>query len=41
MRGRRLKTLLLSLPEDWTGGQIKNDNSAGDVKNVDLTQAIS
>mmetsp|Transcript_80290 Transcript_80290/g.236148 ORF Transcript_80290/g.236148 Transcript_80290/m.236148 type:complete len:453 (+) Transcript_80290:53-1411(+) len=23
---------------DWTGGQIKNDDSADDVKNVDLTQ---
>ena len=26
---------------DWTGGQIKNDDSADDVKNVDLTQVIS
>ena len=25
--------------QDWTGGQIKNDDSADDVKNVDLTQA--
>jgi len=24
---------------DWTGGQIKNDDSADDVKHVDLTQA--
>ncbi|MGB8467700.1 MAG: formamidase [Candidatus Babeliales bacterium] len=23
---------------DWTGGQIKNDDSAADVKNIDLTQ---
>ncbi|RHZ54833.1 hypothetical protein CDV55_105360 [Aspergillus turcosus] len=23
---------------DWTGGQIKNDDSADDIKNVDLTQ---
>lgn len=23
---------------DWTGGQIKNDDSADDLKNVDLTQ---
>lgn len=23
---------------DWTGGQIKNDDSADDVKNVDLTK---
>lgn len=23
---------------DWTGGQIKNDNSANDVRDVDLTQ---
>lgn len=23
---------------DWTGGQIKNNDSADDVKNVDLTQ---
>jgi len=23
---------------DWTGGQIKNDDSADDVKHVDLTQ---
>jgi formamidase len=23
---------------DWTGGQIKNDDSADDVKNVDLNQ---
>lgn len=23
---------------DWTGGQIKNDDSADDVKNVDLSQ---
>ena len=23
---------------DWTGGQIANDDSADDVKNVDLTQ---
>ena len=23
---------------DWTGGQIKNSDSADDVKNVDLTQ---
>ncbi len=24
---------------DWTGGQIKDDDSADDVKNIDLTQA--
>ena len=23
---------------DWTGGQIKNDDSSDDVKNVDLSQ---
>ena len=23
---------------DWTGGQIKNDDSANDVRDVDLTQ---
>lgn len=23
---------------DWTGGQIKNNDSADDIKNVDLTQ---
>jgi acetamidase/formamidase len=23
---------------DWTGGQIKNDDSSEDVKNVDLSQ---
>ena len=23
---------------DWTGGQIRNDDSSDDVKNVDLTQ---
>jgi formamidase len=23
---------------DWTGGQIKNDDCADDVKHVDLTQ---
>jgi len=23
---------------DWTGGQIKNDDSADDIKNVDLTR---
>jgi acetamidase/formamidase len=23
---------------DWTGGQIKNDDSADDVKNIDLTR---
>ena len=23
---------------DWTGGQIKNDDSADDIKNADLTQ---
>ena len=23
---------------DWTGGQIKNDDSADDVKGVDLSQ---
>lgn len=26
---------------DWTGGQIKDDDSADDVKNIDLTQARS
>ncbi len=26
---------------DWTGGQIKDDDSAEDVKNVDLTQVPS
>ena len=25
---------------DWTGGQIHDDDSADDVKNVDLSQAI-
>ena len=25
---------------DWTGGQIKNDDCADDVKNVDLSRAV-
>ena len=32
--------LIILLSVDWTGGQIKDDDSAEDIKKVDLTQAF-
>ncbi|AEO60253.1 hypothetical protein MYCTH_2129342 [Thermothelomyces thermophilus ATCC 42464] len=36
--GETVKIESLDWSLDWTGGQIKNDDSADDVKNVDLTK---